>query len=186
MKKYFNNVIAMLLLIAITVSSLSACASKTAASQTAPDKQTSSVTTPQAEIPVPYIDLRDYTRKYNLEKLFEGYTEDYTYAFREARGFDGGGGYTFYELPLRQTMSLNNGDVLILFADDSWKAMQETQFKIDIEILIIVQSKKRYFQGALEADINDRTDKSYFYFSVVKYGEEPECATGYDVLLGRK
>ena len=184
MKKYFNNVI-VTLLIAITVSSLSACASKTAASQTAPEKQTKATTYPQAEIPVPYI--RDYSQKSNLKKLFEGYTEDYAYAFREARRTYGGGGLMFYGLPLRQAMSLNDGDILILFDDEDWKAMQETEVDIYVDILIIVKSSKRYINGEIKAEVSDQKEKSFFSFiNIINAKNDLEEAYGLDLLLGRK
>lgn len=185
MKKYFNNVI-VTLLIAITVSSLSACASKTAASQTAPEKQTSSVTTPQAEIPVPFIHLRDYSQKSNLKKLFEGYTEDYAYAFREARRTYGGGGLMFYTLPLRQSMSLNDGDILIRFDDEDWKAMQETKVNISVDILILVQSSKRYVNNQITARVNDQEEKSYFSIANFIETTGTEEADSYSLYLGRK
>ena len=176
-----------MLLIAIAISSLSACASKTAASQTAPDKQTSSVTTPQAEIPVPCIDLRDYSQKPSVKMLFEGYTEDYAYAFREAKRYDGGEGLMFYGLPLRQAMSLNDGDILILFEDEDWKAMQETKVDIYVDILIVVKSSKRYFNREIKAEVSDQKEKSFFSFvNIINAKNDLEEAYGLDLLLGRK
>ena len=185
MKKYFNNVIAMLLLIAITVSSLSACASKTAASQTAPEKKTNS-TYPQAEIPVPYIDLRDYTQKPDLEKLFEGYTEDYAYTFREAKFTDHGFSGDSYSLPLRQAMSLNNGDVLIRFTDESWKILQNTTVDVAVDIMIVIQSTKRYLRTKAGAHVSTLIENSSFSISTDRNEDGLEIASEWSIYLGRK
>ena len=185
MKKYFNNVVS-LLLIAITMSSLSACASKTAASQTAPDKQTSSVTTPQAEMPVPDIDLRDYTQKPNLEKLFEGYTENYAYAFREARFTDNGFSGDSYSLPLRQVMTLNGGDVQIWFTDESWEILQNTTVDVNVDIVIVVQSTKSYLQKKAGAAVTNQTENSLFSIVTDRSEDNLEIPAKWYIFLGRK
>ncbi len=185
MKKYFNNVI-VTLLIAITVSSLSACASKTAASQTAPEKQTKATTYPQAEIPVPYIDLRDYSQKPDLEKLFEGYAEDYAYTFREAKFTDHGFSGDAYSLPLRQAMSLNNGDVLIRFTDESWEILQNTNVDVAVDILIVIQSTKRYLEKKIGATVTDQIENSLFTISTDRSEDNLEYPVTWDLILGRK
>ena len=181
MKKYFKNVIS-ILLIAITVSSLSACASKTAASQTAPEGAIA-VASPEGDVSFPDIDLRDYSQKSNLENLFEDYTEDYDYVFREAKKNDRDKSFIYYTLPLRQSMSLNGGDVLILFQDEDWKAMQETKVDISVDILIIVQSSKRYVNKKIKACVTDQQEKSYFIFSISRKTTEVD---GWNLWLGRK
>ena len=92
----------------------------------------------------------------------------------------------FYTLPLRQSMSLNGGDVLILFQDEDWKAMQETKVDISVDILILVQSSKRYVNNRIKARVNDQEEKSYFSFANFIETTGTEEADSYSLWLGRK
>ena len=184
MKKYFNNVI-VILLIAIAMSSLSACASKSAASQTAPEGAIA-VASPEGDVSFPDIDLRDYTQKPDLEKLFEGYTEDYAYTFREAKFTDHGFSGDSYSLPLRQAMSLNNGDVLILFTDESWKILQNTTVDVAVDILIVIQSTKRYLRTKAGAHVSTLIENSSFSISTDRNEDGLEIASEWSIYLGRK